>query len=416
MTGFPAHNDIRPQSRGAVLLLSYANVGSYSFYQYTLEGLGRAFADLGYEPVPVPFGEIGRASGSEVGNLLAAAQSHDVAFVLDLACWGHGFSQAGGDVSIFDALNLPYVAWLADHPQFQPTDRIRAKHLLAAAVDRSHVDCLGLIKQPGHIRRAFFLPCGAEPATEAVPPMAERPLDVLYGGNYSPAHAVPPWEAEPSQGKAFLMRAMAELLEGDETLAFHEAARRVFTQYNVQPGAGSSLGELYHEFLGKVENHLRIAKRYRYVEALAKGGIKVHVCGNGWETTPIAPLLHIHSPVDYRGFQDLHSQARISLCVSNYVDGMNDRPPVVMTAGSACLHDFSRYMTEAFEDARDILFARQSELGSLPERVRGLLAEPEKLQAIADSGRRRMEAEHSFDRRAEALLEAVARYRGEAGL
>ena len=85
-----------------------------------------------------------------------------------------------------------------------------------------------------------------------------------------------------------------------------------------------------------------------------------------------------------------------------FKQGAHDRIFNTMLNGGVCVTDSSEYLDEVLTE-EDVSFFSLKELDKLPEIVKALLADPEKMQAIADHGYATALKYHSWAKRAETL-------------
>ncbi|MGD0237191.1 MAG: glycosyltransferase, partial [Syntrophorhabdales bacterium] len=79
---------------------------------------------------------------------------------------------------------------------------------------------------------------------------------------------------------------------------------------------------------------------------------------------------------------------------------------------AAVVTEANRYLSEVFENDRNIISFPWKELGSLPDRIRSYLSNPETLEGLALSGKSEAERNHGWDSRAKAILSIADRLSG----
>lgn len=106
--------------------------------------------------------------------------------------------------------------------------------------------------------------------------------------------------------------------------------------------------------------------------------------------------------------EEIMKSAKIVLNVMpGFKDGSHDRILSAMLAKSVCLTDKSKYLMEEFKDGEDIAFYSLSELTKLPDIVRDLLSDEERLKEIAENGYKKAVENHTWEKRARQILEFV---------
>lgn len=154
--------------------------------------------------------------------------------------------------------------------------------------------------------------------------------------------------------------------------------------------------------------------REKVIRTLVESGIRVHLYGYGWEE---CSWIH-HSNLYYGGrvsaeeIVEKMRDAKIVLSTMTWFkDGTHDRVFNGMLAGAAVVTDSSIYMKEEFgvsgtkEDVERLLMFELTELEELPETVRKLLNDEERLQEMADCGYQYAREKHTWKNRAQELEE-----------
>ena len=78
-----------------------------------------------------------------------------------------------------------------------------------------------------------------------------------------------------------------------------------------------------------------------------------------------------------------------------------------MLNGSVCLTDSSIYLDEILHDGKDCCLYSLKEMERLPEIAKELLADPDRMQAVADGGYELAKAGHTWAHRAKDLHKLV---------
>ena len=173
------------------------------------------------------------------------------------------------------------------------------------------------------------------------------------------------------------------------------------------------LGEVPEEELKKalaamtfIDLYVRYTVRGRAVQALADGGIRVHIFGDGWEKLlcrhPENMLLM--NKLDSEGCLKKLCQTKLSLNVMPWFkDGAHDRIFNSMLNGAVCLTDTSVYLDGILHDGVDCGIYSLAQMERLPEIAGRLLDDPDRMQRIADAGYALAAAGHTWAHRAKEL-------------
>ena len=101
-------------------------------------------------------------------------------------------------------------------------------------------------------------------------------------------------------------------------------------------------------------------------------------------------------------------QTKLSLNVMPWFkNGAHDRIFNSMLNGAVCLTDSSIYLDEILHDGKDCVLYSLAEMERLPEMAKELLADPDRMQAVADAGYELAQAGHTWAHRAKTLHNLV---------
>lgn len=313
------------------------------------------------------------------------------------------------DTMMWEALRIPSYNIVVDHPMYYHhfLEKVPANYH-HISIDRNHET---------YMRRFFpeihngpFLPLAG---TKLYPrktnvPIVNRKYDVTMVGNY----------CKPSTFDKYITR-----IDDEYTAFYHRMIEDLLTHpdQTVEEVAEAHLrAELYEvpeEELKKamaaltfIDLYVRYTFRGRAVQELVDAGIRVHVFGDGWE------LLECKHPENLMIMNNLNSegclkklcQTKLSLNVMPWFkNGAHDRIFNSMLNGAVCLTDSSIYLDEILHDGKDCVLYSLAEMERLPEVAKELLADPDRMQAVADGGCELAQAGHTWAHRATTLHNLV---------
>ncbi|MDE6319998.1 MAG: glycosyltransferase, partial [Lachnospiraceae bacterium] len=159
-----------------------------------------------------------------------------------------------------------------------------------------------------------------------------------------------------------------------------------------------------------IDLYVRYTFRGRAVQELVDAGIKVHVFGDGWDLLECAhpENLMLMNNLDSEGCLKRLCQTKISLNVMPWFkNGAHDRIFNSMLNGAVCLTDSSVYLDEILNNNGDCSIYSLAQMEKLPEIAAALLADPNRMQRIADGGYEMAEAGHTWAHRAKVLHELI---------
>ncbi|MDE6406138.1 MAG: glycosyltransferase [Lachnospiraceae bacterium] len=313
------------------------------------------------------------------------------------------------DTMMWEALRIPSYNIVVDHPMYYHhfLEKVPANYH-HISIDRNHEAYMHRFF-PG-IKNGPFLPLAGtklHPRKTNVP-IACRKYDVTMVGNY----------CKPSTFDKYITRI------DDEYTAFY---RGMIEDLLTHPGRTveevaeahllAELSEVPEEELKKtfaaltfIDLYVRYTFRGRAVQELVDAGIKVHVFGDGWDLLECRrpENLMIMNNLDSEGCLKKLCQTKLSLNVMPWFkNGAHDRIFNSMLNGAVCLTDSSIYLDEILHDGKDCSLYSLAEMERLPETAKELLADVDRMQAVADGGYELAQAGHTWAHRAKVLHNLV---------
>ena len=313
------------------------------------------------------------------------------------------------DRSMWDALDIPSYNIVVDHPMYYHhfLEKVPGNYH-HISIDRNHDKYMQRFF--AQIRRMPYLPLAGtklNPNKSNVP-IEYRKYDVMMVGNY----------CAPQTFEKFITRIDDEYTAFyygiiDDLLAHPDRT----VEDVVEAHLLDELGEVPEDELKKalaavtfIDLYVRYTTRGQAVQELVDGGVKVHVFGDGWEMVPCKhpENLIVMSNLDSVGCLKKLCQTKISLNVMPWFkDGAHDRIFNTMLNGAVCLTDSSVYLDSILHDGTDCSIYSLAQMKKLPEIAGALLANPGKMQSIADEGYQLALAGHTWAHRANQLHEWI---------
>ncbi len=374
---------------------------------YFSEQMGKTFEELGYDVFY--FDQCN--SYDSLSNLLWFAEpkvTAAISFNFE-GCSGEDYFLDSQGVHLFDDREIPMINIVVDHPlyyhKFVP---LLPKNYIQISIDREHEAYLSHFFP--EIKRGPFLPLAGTSLWQAdsLPSFEERPLDIVFTGNYTP----------PSEFDSTINRL------GEEYTEFY---MRIIQDFIENPHKGMDAGIRQH-LLAEVEDideqgvrtvmpnmvmidlYVRNYFRGKVVQTLVDSGLRVHCFGAGWERLSCRHPERIvkGGSLDSAGCLKQLGRAKISLNVMPWFkDGAHDRVFNSMLNGAVCFTDWSQYLTEVLQDGEDVLFYELDRLEQLPERIQCLLADRARWEKIQRKGYETAAGAHTWAHRARQLHEEV---------
>lgn len=253
-------------------------------------------------------------------------------------------------------------------------------------------------------------------------PMCQRPIDVIFTGNYTPKHILRKQLNNMEQDYIDFYESALERLIMSPDLTIDELSemclKEEFPEITDEQLANCMPPMMY------VDLSVRFHYRQLVIRMLADSGIKLNTYGSGYNYIECNHPENIimHGGVNSQKCLDMISQSKISLNVMPWFkNGIHDRIFNSCLNGAVSLSDSSIYIDELFTDRQNIILydlnmLRDYELSvydlnitkPLTDYIKELLADDNKLQAIADNAYSLCHNRHDWKNRA-SIIEALLR-------
>lgn len=374
---------------------------------YFTEQIGKTFEELGYEVFYFDqckeYDSFSRLLWFCEPKVTAA-----VSFNFD-GCSGESYMIDAKGVNFFEAREIPFINIVVDHPfyyhKFLP---YLPKDYTQISIDKEHEAYLKRFFP--EMKRGPFLPlAGTSLWTEStLPTWEERPIDVVFTGNYTP----------PSDFEPVLTRI------NDEYTEFYHGIINDFIEHphmGMMPGIMKHLKEEVEDVseegikecmpnMTVIDLYVRHYFRGEVVKTLVDAGIKVRCFGKGWDRLVCNHPENIENGdlLDSLGCLQQISRAKISLNVMPWFkEGAHDRVFNSMLNGAICLTDWSSYLEAELQDGKDVLFYELDELEKLPEKIRGILSNRQQWEKMQRHAYKTAKQRHTWAHRAKRIHEEI---------
>ncbi len=373
----------------------------YGSLRLHIDQLAAALSGLGHETVVVDL--IDAEPMRAVNAAMAVRTDALISFngMLHEFAAGDFMSQSG---SVF-------ASFYVDHPVHHLT-RLQSRIPRPALffLDATHIAFMKAWADPGAIGSGGLLPPGANELDEAPAvsdeAFARRNIPLLFSGTYrgEPAQA---WRGWPDSPATQIVTQTADRMAADGGLPLLGALDATLTARGAS--LSSDVLRAITPLLPAVQQFAEAYHRHAVLTALGAAEVPVQVYGLGWE-----PLCAIYPSFQYGGVgsfeETLHllRRARIVLSINNgFVAGGHERVFTAMRAGACVFSEASAYYADAFDDGQEMATYGLDSLDRMPGRLLDLVADLPVQAAIARAGYQRATAEHRWQARAAALIQAI---------
>lgn len=380
--------------------------GIETLWYFSLE-LGKSFEKIGYEVFYFDQCET-YDSFSRLLDFCEPKVTAAVSFNFD-GCRGEDYMIDVHGINFFEAREIPFINIVVDHPfyyhkflPFLPADYTQI------SIDKEHEAYLSRFFPD--LKRGPFLPLAGTSLWrgETLPGWDERPVNVVFTGNYTP-----PERFEKDIGRI-----------DDEYTAFYHGIIDDFIGHPHLDMTNGIIRHLWEEVEDITEDGIRgimpnmimidlyVRNYFRgeVVKHLVDAGIQVACFGSGWDNLNCRHPENIINGGLVDSASCLHElgRAKISLNVMPWFkDGAHDRVFNSMLNGAVCFTDWSRYLREELEDGKDVMFYELDALEELPERIQNLLEDRTCWEEIQSHAFQTAKERHTWADRAQRLHEEI---------
>lgn len=326
-----------------------------------------------------------------------------------------GLYPEDGTNSFWEKTGIPVFNMVVDHPlYYHKYESYLPTRYWQISIDRNHVDYLTRFSPQVAIIEDGFLPLGGTALCEQVAmpegrkylPISERPIDVIFTGNYTPPHTFERFLSGMDQDyidfyHSLVTEAIENTEETIEVLAENAMKREIGEMTDQQL-------KMCMPNMSFIDLSVRFHYRAEVIRTLVDHGIEVDVYGAGWDLLDCEhpENLKIHGSVNSQECLDQISQAKLSINVMPWFkDGAHDRIFNSMLNGAVAVTDGSRYLRQEFTDGLDLTFYDLKRLEQLPDMVKDLLSDEDRLQQIADQAYEHCSKEHTWAHRTQSVLQ-----------
>lgn len=318
---------------------------------------------------------------------------------------GEEFLYREDGTNFWNEYSIPCFNMVVDHPfYYHQFIEIVPEQYYQISIDKFH---------EAYMKRYFptvgsggFIPLGGTRLETGEPliPIMERPMDIVFTGNYT----------RPETFDKFIAHLDKEYIDFyhsilDELIAFPHLRLEDLAERRLKAEIGqmsdADLKSCYKNMIF-IDLSARFHYRARAVQELVDNGFIVNVFGAGWDALECK---HPENITNWGGVNSLKcleviNQAKVSLNVMPWFkDGAHDRVFNSMLNGAVSFSDDSFYLRENFSDNRDLRFYNLSEMGQISHIAGEIFEKPDLMAEIANNGRIKAEKNHTWECRAKEI-------------
>lgn len=313
-------------------------------------------------------------------------------------------------LNFWDEYDIPCYNMVVDHPfYYHQYIEMRPQRYHQISIDRFHESYMK--RYFPNVGLAGFLPLGGTRLLTGEPliPINERPMDIVFTGNYTRPETFDKYIAHLDQEYIDFYHAILEELIAAPDLRLEDVAEKMMKEEIAEPLSDDDLKNCYKNMIF-IDLSVRFHFRALAVKELLDNGLQVHVFGGGWDALECQHPENIVNggEVNSKRCLEVINQAKISLNVMPWFkNGAHDRIFNSMLNGAVSLTDDSIYLREQFCDGKDIKFFDLAKIGQISHMAKEILADTDKMAEIGNNGLIKAERNHTWECRAKAIDEMI---------
>ncbi len=381
--------------------------------------LAKAFEELGNKVFWVNFSEEG------VTNSIVEAfkEKPDFAFAFNWVYANVLNLKLNDGENLINKLNIPFVSWFWDGICVPTNPAVRfagLNHLIVACVSEDETEEVTMLAP--HVRQTFFNPLGGTvigiSKGGGIIPINKRKYHISYIGSRLNFYVDRNFINLPRE-IAQIINDIIDVMIADPLTPAMTALRQVLKVKNISV-PDNWLRNFCFKYLNIANLYMRDWSRLKVIRTLANAGINIDIWGGGHATPKPSwedeKWVTCHGGCSYGDGLQIMANSQITLNVGMFPGGLHDRVTSGMLNGAVVLTDPSTYYHKNFVDGEDSLTFDWKHLDELPEKVIKLLVDEDRMQRVADLGRKKALENHTWTSRAKKIIEQVQIYKAVAGI
>lgn len=240
----------------------------------------------------------------------------------------------------------------------------------------------------------------------------QRAIDIIFTGSYrdpkrTREQILTECEMEGEKPE-FILDIMEDIIVNTQ-YTFPECLSRILKKYN-----RSMEDDEFREFVRKhllIDYYAREYYRDKTIRTLLASGLQLHVFGAGWDDfySEYKENLIIHRGGIYAARKAV-ANAKLALNIMPWFkEGFQERIASAMLNKVIAVTDESTYITEHFENGKDLIVFSLKEIDALPERIRYLLAHSTEAAKIAENGYKKIQ-NHTWYNRVYNMMKTMEKH------
>ncbi len=340
-------------------------------------------------------------------GLLPNSKSKEYTKPPDLCCSFNRVVPNEDGTFFWEKRKIPYLSILVD-PACYDANLVKPSYSLISCVDR--FDCYYLQQKGG--KNVFFFPHAIEKELFASPDQP-RPYDVVFfGSSYDPQGLRKAWQGKYIPQLLVLFEEAARIALSQRDIPFWKVVDDILLQYKI-PFTEQEKIRIYMN----VDNYMRGVDRLELIRSIKDAS--VHVFGgtcwrdehpiSGWAQALFdCPNVTVHPAVPYWEILEICKQSKICLnSMPFFKNGTHERIFFSLACGALPITTDNLWVRENFINGKELLLYETLKWNEVNDKINYFLAHEAERQQLVRSGYEKVLLHHTWDQRAEQLLEEI---------
>lgn len=327
--------------------------------------------------------------------------------LIDFTCSFNSQTPTDEGQFLSDLICVPHIFFNLD-PLYYYRNAFKSPYMIISCAD--HFDCE--YARARGFEKVFFLGHAVDQEL-SFEPKQERPYDVVFIGScYDHETLRKYWRENLPKETVKIIENAIDIVLGDNKTPLFSAVELAMNERAIDHAHDDKVASIAIY----VDNYVRGKDRTELIRSIKKA--HVHVFGDiaVWRhEKPILDWSHslagmknmtLHPGVSYEESLTITKQSKISLnSMPFFKNGTHERIFSSLACGSLPITTDNLWIREHFEHGKDILIYKPNQWGEVDDMVNSYLADPKKREELVMKGREKVMHNHTWDVRAQQLLE-----------
>jgi spore maturation protein CgeB len=380
------------------------NYNLYESKRYFCTKLAEAFNRLGIETSLIDFVTLSQ----QQMEFNRACQPQET----DFTCSFNSMVPSNEGKYVADYTGVPHIFFLVD-PAYNSKAVLKSDNTILTCVD--HFDCEYV--KSNNFNKVFFWGHAVE--RELAPaPNQEKPYDVVFLGScYDHENLRKFWRQKMLKEEVKIIEAAVDVVLGDNKTPLYNAVKKSMLESRMHFENSDDLEQKLLIYAYYVDNYMRGKDRTELIRSIK--GAHVHVFGDvcwrveepilNWEyNLKGMPNVTVHPAVPFE--ESLEIQKKSKMCLNSmpfFKNGTHERIFTGLACGAVPITTDNLWVRENFKHDVNLLIYRPNHWDEVDGWVQDYLKNPAKRKQVADSGRQIVMRDHTWDVRAQQLLDGL---------